>query len=267
MKYFFDVCDALREDIAGKKLFLFLDYDGTLTPIVDRPEKAALPAVTKKLLEELTENPLCKVVIVTGRAVSDVRKLVGLENISYIGNHGFEIDALGLTFEGFNFSRTREVMDYLKWRINQELLFFKGAFIEDKGICLCVHYFQLNENQEEVFKTLLNNITIPFFLKNEIRIELDKKVFEIKPPIDWDKGKAVLWFLDQYKDLDVGNAVPVYIGDSLTDEDAFRVLKNNGITVRVGKSERSLADCYIYRQSEVTALLREIVSGRETETD
>jgi trehalose-phosphatase len=258
MQYFFDVWKVLKQEMAGKKIFLFLDYDGTLTPIVDRPEKATLPPATKDFLKALAEVPSCKVFIVTGRAVADIRRMVPLENIAYIGNHGFEIEAPGVFFEGFRFSRTREVMDYLKWRINKELIFFKGAFIEDKGICLCVHYFQMSEDQVEVFKVLLNNITVPFFLRNEILIEIDKKVFEIKPPIDWDKGKAVLWLLDKYGVNDA-DAVSIYIGDSLTDEYAFKALKGKGITVRVGKSERSLADCYVHHQGEVTALLREIM--------
>jgi trehalose-phosphatase len=143
MKYVFDVCDTLRQSIMGKTVFLFLDYDGTLTPIVDCPEKAALSLSTKKFLEELTENPLCRVSIVTGRAVADISRLVGLKNVAYIGNHGFEIEAPGIFFEGFSFPRSREVMDYLKWKINTELMFFKGAFIEDKGICLCIHYLSL----------------------------------------------------------------------------------------------------------------------------
>jgi trehalose-phosphatase len=265
MKYFFDACDLLKEKTAGKTLSLFLDYDGTLTPIVDRPENATLPLTTRRFLEKLTENPSCNLTIVTGRSVADIRNLIGLDNIAYIGNHGFEIDAPGFFFESFNFCRGREVMDHLKWRINKELAFFKGAFIEDKGICMCVHYFQMNEDQVEIFKMLLYDLTIPFFLKDEIRIEVDKKVFEIKPPIDWDKGKAVLWLLDKYRDRNK-KVVPVYIGDSLTDEDAFKVLKDTGITVKVGKSTRSLANCYVHHQGEVVRLLKELVSdGRSVQ--
>jgi trehalose-phosphatase len=78
--------------------------------------------------------------------------------------------------------------------------------------------------------------------------------------MDWDKGKAVLWLLDKY---DTDNAVSIYIGDSLTDEDAFKALKGKGITVRVGKSNRSLADCYVHQQAEVITLLREIIPGKK----
>ncbi|MDE2027602.1 MAG: trehalose-phosphatase, partial [Candidatus Omnitrophica bacterium] len=147
MKYIFNALDAIKKEMSGKELYLFLDYDGTLTPIVDHPQHAALPAPTKKLLKEFIKQPHCKVSIVTGRALSDIRRVIGMQHITYIGNHGFEIDDPKVSFKGFDLTHTREILEYLKWQINKELVFFKGAFIEDKGICLCIHYRQLQEGQ------------------------------------------------------------------------------------------------------------------------
>jgi trehalose 6-phosphate phosphatase len=261
MEYFFDRCSV---DLSKRRLFLFLDYDGTMTPIVDQPEKAFLSLDNKRILRELAEYPLWNVAIVTGRALSDIRRLIELEDICYVGNHGFEIEAPGIHFKKFDFSPTKEIFDYLKWQINKELAFFKGAFIEDKEINLCIHYRQLNENKIDLLKTVLNNITVPFFLKDQIRIDIDRKTFEIKPPIDWDKGKAVLWLLNQKR---YEGFFPLYIGDSMTDEDAFRVLQNKGITIRVGKSSRSCASYYVNDYKEVTVLLKgllERISNEQT---
>lgn len=264
MKYFVETLSSLRNTMAAQNLFLFLDYDGTLAPIEDSPEKALLPKTTKKVLEEFTQDPRCRVSIVSGRALSDIKKLIGLEKIAYVGNHGLEIDAPKLDFKGFNLSRTREILEYFKWEINKELIFFKGAFLEDKGFSLSVHYRQLNEDQTEVFKVLLNEITRPFLLRQEIRMGLGKKVFEIKPPIDWDKGKAVLWLRDEYKrHFNMENISSIYIGDDATDEDAFKALKNKGITIKVGAEGNSEAAYFLKQQKEVIALLKDILNSRK----
>ncbi|MDE2215344.1 MAG: trehalose-phosphatase [Candidatus Omnitrophica bacterium] len=261
MKYFFDDFGSLKKQIGGRDLFLFLDYDGTLTPIVDHPKKAALAKSTRSLLEKLSLEPLVNVSVVSGRALGDLRNRVGVSNISYVGNHGLEMDAPGVNFKGFDLVSVCETIDYLKKEISKELLFFKGAFLEDKGVTLSVHYRKLKEARAAVLKAFLHELTEPFLSRKQIRMGSGKKVLEIKPPVDWDKGKAVLWLLNQHKH-DGKKTCSIYIGDDTTDEDAFASLKGKGITIKVGGQGDSAAEYYVKQQKEVIRLLKGLLALR-----
>lgn len=257
---FFDHWSDIKETFQGKDILLFLDYDGTLTPIVERPELAILPDKIKEVLEKLISDERFKIFIVSGRALADVKKLVDIDNIVYIGNHGFEIEGADVDFGSFPFARFRETLEYLKWEITKELIFFKDAFVEDKGPGLSVHYRMLNSKDESIFKIFLETITKEFISRNEIRIVEGKKVFEIRPPIGWDKGKAVLWLLKIYEDaMSNQKAVAVYIGDDQTDEDAFKVLNKIAITIHVGNSQSTAAEYFLGSPQEVTKFLEYLV--------
>ncbi len=259
MEHLFKKLDTLKKQLHKSQAALFLDYDGTLTPIVERPELAILSSKTKNQLKKLAKNERFKVFIISGRALADVKRLVGVSNIEYVGNHGFEIQGADLDFGDFSFLRFREILEYLKWEITKELVFFKGAFVEDKGLGLSVHYRLLNLKDESIFNTFLKVITREFSSRGEIRITQGKKVFEIQAPLDWDKGKAVALILKN-KELIHGKhkVLPIYIGDDVTDEDAFSVLKNTGITVFVGELRPSQAQYYLNNANEVVEFLKYI---------
>lgn len=254
---FFDHWSGIKETFEDKDILLFLDYDGTLTPIVERPELAILPDKIKEILEKLVNDERFKIFIVSGRALADVKKLVNIDNIVYIGNHGFEIEGADIDFGSFPFARFREILEYLKWEINKELTFFKDAFVEDKGLGLSVHYRMLNTRDESIFKIFLQRITQEFVLNNEIHIETGKKVLEIRPPVDWDKGKVVLWLLKAHEeDMKKHKAVAVYIGDDQTDEDAFEALNKIAVTIHVGDFQSTAAGYFLESPQEVEKFLR-----------
>ena len=260
MKNALETWNELKDRVIDKRLMLFLDYDGTLTPIVERPELAILSGETKEVLERLAKNEYSQVFIVSGRAMADVKTLVSIDNIIYIGNHGFEIEGAGIDFGDFPFSRFREILEYLKWEINKELIFFKGAFVEDKGLGLSVHYRMLHSKDESIFKIFLERITQEFSLRNEIHILSGKKVFEIRSPIEWDKGKAVLWLLKADEEaIKNQKAVAIYIGDDQTDEDAFKALNKIATTIHVGNPQSTTAEYFLESPQDVTKILRCLV--------
>lgn len=257
---FLDHWSKVKESLKGKDILLFLDYDGTLTPIVERPELAVLSKQTKELLEKLAKSERFKVFIVSGRALSDVKKIAGIDNIVYVGNHGLEIEGAGIDYQNFPFERFREILEYLKLEIDKELIFFKGAFVADKGLGLSVHYRMLDAKNESIFEIFFERITLEFLLRKEIRILSGKKVFEIRPPIDWDKGKAVLWLLKPYEDIMKDQrAVAIYIGDDRTDEDAFHALHKIAMTVHVGDSQSTGAEYSVASPQEVERFLECLV--------
>ncbi len=258
MKYIFDEWDAIKERLHDKQIMLFLDYDGTLSPIADTPEDASLPQETKTILEQLSKMSECQIAIVSGRALRDVKKRIGLKLI-YVGNHGFEIEAPKMRFENLISSRFKEILEDLKKEIDLKVPSFPGALIEDKDFTLSIHYRLVNEEKAPAFEKILNEITKPYILRKEIRTGFGKKIFEIKPPIEWDKGQAVSWLLKK-QGFAVGpqRIFPIGIGDDITDEDLFLAVKDQGLAIYVGEPRLSHAPYYLRDSGDVVRFLRQI---------
>jgi alpha,alpha-trehalase len=243
--------------LAGRRLAAFLDYDGTLTPIVARPELAALPAETRGALRRL--STLATVAVVSGRALDDVRALVGLEDLHYAGNHGLEIRGPGgssLSYEvGDEFvPALREAAR----RLGASASRVAGAWVEDKGRSLSVHYRQVAEQDVGGLERAVDAVVLADPL---LRKHHGKKVFEVRPRVEWDKGRAVVWLLEA---LGLGGpeTLPLYVGDDVTDEDAFRALAGPGVGVRVGDSALpTWADYTLRDPSEVRRFL-EVLAER-----
>jgi trehalose-phosphatase len=259
MKYIFEDWNKLKSTFFGKIIVLFLDYDGTLTSIVETPNKAVLPFENRKLLERLIKNHLCKIAIISGRALNDIKKKVDIPGIVYIGNHGLEIEGPKIKFESPVSLRYKRILEHIKDDLRFKLSAIKGAFVEDKGLSLSVHYRLADRTQIPKVKTILHETTILYRVRDKIKIKLGKKVFEIWPAVKWDKGKVVLWLLARWEfallDKDI---LPVYLGDDVTDEDAFKVLRNKGITIFVGEPKKSNAQYYLKNTQEVKYFLNRI---------
>jgi trehalose-phosphatase len=239
---------------------LFLtDFDGTLVPIVEKPELAVLPEVTRKLLQALTSQRNVTVGIISGRSLVDLKEKVKVDGVIYAGNHGFEIEGPGLSF-------VNPIVDEIKpfFRIIRQILVLslktiKGVLVEDKGITLSVHYRLVDEGKtKDVEKLVERAINSPKSL-GLFKVSSGKKVFEVRPAVNWDKGKAIRLIMKRYgKGGKKSGLLPIYLGDDLTDEDGFRVIEKygNGITVYVGESKSiSTATYYLISPNEVQDFL------------
>jgi trehalose 6-phosphate phosphatase len=254
MIYFLNELESLRKRWEGQKAMLFLDFDGTLTPIVETPDMARLSKPARNALEAISKWPQFQLIIISGRSLEDIQDRVGVKDAIYAGNHGFEIKGPGMEFRGLSSPAYRKQLGDLKREMNEKLDEFPGAFIEDKGETLSVHYRQVKEEQRGGVEQLIERIAESYFSKKEIRYSTGKKVFEIRPPLDWGKGKAVMWILERKKGF------PIYIGDDSTDEDAFLALGGMGITVHVGNQDTSRAQYYLNDTDEVVKFL-ELLPG------
>jgi trehalose-phosphatase len=250
--YLFDRIEKILAQLkSAKSIFFFFDYDGTLTPIVSHPEQAILSEETKTLLLTLKKSPRFLLAIVSGRSLKDIRNLVGLKKIYYIGNHGLEIFT---PQRGTKQIISKEVfleLARIRNRLNSQFNVVDGLIIEDKGCILTIHYRNVD---------LKHVPPILMALKKEIkgsRIPLclgyGKMVFEIRPQSTANKGTAVLEVLNQ---IDRDGVLPLYIGDDQTDEDAFKILKRRGITIFVGLSGNSSAQYYVNDPFEVYQFLK-----------
>lgn len=239
-------------------ILLLSDYDGTLTPIVERPEMADLPYATRFLLQELTRRHRFTVGIISGRALSDVKARVGLKGLLYAGNRGLEIEGPSLSFVHPVAEEFRAVGRLLHLVLKNSLSRIKGAFVEDKGLALSVHYRLVDgASLPEVTRAFAKVVGVPKLL-GRVRVTEGEKVLEVRPPLDWDKGKAISMILANHRgEYARFRPLIVFLGDDLTDEDGFKeVAKLGGVPIFVGEApERTAAGYYLRSPGEVKEFL------------
>jgi trehalose 6-phosphate phosphatase len=245
-------------------LVLLLDFDGTLAPIVSRPEDAALPPETRAALDGLRECAGVEVAVVSGRGLADAREKVGIEEIAYAGNHGMEIEGPGIHRIHEGAAAARPALERVARRVQEAIDGVQGAFVEDKGLTLSVH-FRMAE--AEAVPRVREAVNAAAKEEEGLRVTAGKMVLEVRPRVDWHKGRAVEFLLDT---LAPHEGTPVlYLGDDTTDEDAFRALSNRegilGEGVRIGRPEEATAARSVLESPmEVPEFLRRLAEGPET---
>jgi trehalose-phosphatase len=251
-----DRLDEVLARLRGRRLALFLDYDGALTPIVARPELAVLPDTTRDLLRRLAAN--ATVSVVSGRALADVKALVGLEELVYAGNHGFEIldpeRALSREIGG----AFRDDVGRIRVVLREALAGIPRAWVENKTLSLSVHCRQVAEDRVADVEAIVDRALDGF---PRLRKHCGKKVIEVRPRIDWDKGRAVLWLLEALE-LEGDDVLTVYVGDDVTDEDAFRALAGRGVGIVVAETPRLTAATLRLRDPGEVRTFLEALEGR-----
>jgi len=260
---FLKVWPDYRESLRAANILLFLDFDGTLAPIVEHPDQAALPPDTRAVLQILAHNNGVRLTIVTGRAMEDIRHKVGIKNITYVANHGFEIEGINVNFRNPLFPDTRQAYSAIEKKLRQAFRQVEGIIFEDKGVVLSVHYRQVEPARKDFVKKSVYQITRDYVRKNVIALKEGKEVLELRPPIPWDKGTAVLWLLRSGKSVTAQPVQIVYVGDDRTDEDAFAALRGIAATIKVGEPRDSGAQYYLKDIIEVRELLARIAKLKE----
>ncbi|MDP9120330.1 MAG: trehalose-phosphatase [Acidobacteriota bacterium] len=250
----------LERRLRGKRLALLLDYDGTLAPIAPRPELATLPEPTRRLLDRLARTT--PTAILSGRDREDVAALVGLNGIVYAGSHGFDIAGPSRSPGGpaLHHEVGADIpaqIPRVAAQLRRDLGDIPGVLIEPKRFAVAVHYrLAPEESLPRIERAVGDAATACPALKKT----LGKKVFELRPALDWDKGKALLWILHAL-DLDAPDVVPVYLGDDVTDEDAFRAVAERGIGILVASAPRpTAATCLLRDPAEVRELLERLAT-------
>jgi trehalose-phosphatase len=240
---------VLRER-AGRSLAVLLDYDGTLTPIVERPEAAVLAAATRSVLRSLARR--CVLAVVSGRDLEDVRARVGVRGLAYAGSHGFDIAGPGLRHQHPGAHAGASRLPGVARAIARATVAIEGVRLEPKRFALAVHYRRARQADVPKVRAAVERALARY---PGLRMARGKKVFDLQPDIAWDKGRAVLWLLRTLR-LERDNVLPLYIGDDLTDEDAFRALARRGIGIAVQEARRRTAARFTLRDpDEVRAFL------------
>lgn len=234
------------------RLVLLLDFDGTLAPIVPRPEMAAMPDDTRRALDRLMARPGVEVAVVSGRGMADVRERAAIPGIAYAGNHGMEIHGAGLERVHPEAAAARPALEDAAGEIERGLAGIDGAFVEDKELTLSIHFRQAADREAEVRRVVMDAADG----REGLKVTEGKMVLEVRPRVEWDKGRAVLFLLGEMRPP--SGAPVLYLGDDTTDEDAFRAVAEWGASgegVLVAESPRpTSAHARLHDPSEVAGL-------------
>jgi trehalose-phosphatase len=250
-------CIAARVRNADE-LYLFLDYDGTLAPLRKTPRKAILSTRARSLLLKLKELRGTTLGVITGRSLEDIKKLLRLRDIVIAASHGFEI-LIGTDLWVHPKARNLHTrLAFLANILSQRLQPIPRLLIENKRSTLSIHYRNVPSSRVREVRKTVEAVVHPYRLS--VNITSGKKVIEIRPKVSWGKGHALR------KILEAGsgsrNRLVVFCGDDVTDEDAFRLLPDDAVTVRVGEARDTKARFQVQRVSDVYKLLRMINTER-----
>lgn len=253
--------DYLDEIIPAnsREIVLFLDYDGTLSSIVPNPDDAVLSHSMRSTLQHLAG--LCVIAIVSGRDLGNLRERVGINDIWYAGSHGFDI--AGPEGGQIKYQTGREylpTLDAAEQALRWELTPIPGCLVERKHFSIAVHYRQVAQTEIEKLKKIVDEV---HSAHPGLRLTSGKKIFELQPDIEWDKGKALRWLM-QTLELDLTHFIPIYIGDDVTDEDAFRELKTDGIGIVVAQDKQETGASYrLEDPNAVEQFLKRLIDALE----
>ena len=257
------VVELLGED-AGGRFAVFLDYDGTLTPIVDDPDDALLSDAMRTAISRLAAVAL--VAIVSGRDLEDVRAKVGIDGLAYAGSHGFDIRHPDGSSEQVAVEAL-EHLDAAEDVLAERIGAIDGARIERKRFAIAVHDRRVEDPAE---RARLEEIVAEVGRAHEgLRSTGGKRIHELRPDIDWDKGRAIETLIAA---LDAEDRLPIYVGDDLTDEDGFRaVTARDGVGVVVrgeGDDRATLASAALESPEHTEQLLTELADlARDDRSD
>ncbi|XP_056694376.1 probable trehalose-phosphate phosphatase 6 [Spinacia oleracea] len=272
--------EEMMTSAKGKKIVMFLDYDGTLSPIVDDPELAFM---SDKMRSAVREVAGCfPTAIISGRSRDKVHNFVKLNEVYYAGSHGMDIMApprkhksgdfkyqtpsVGEKGNSAIFQPAQEFLPEIE-KIFDELekatKVFKGVTVEDNRFCISVHYRRAEEKVHSDVKRIVKSVVDKHsrFHKTE-----GKKVWEVRPSIKWNKGNALEYLLNTLGFDESSDVLPIYIGDDRTDEDAFEVLqkRGQGFSILVSQKPKETRASYSLRDpSEVLTFLLRLAKWRQ----
>ncbi|KAK3123374.1 hypothetical protein QOZ80_8AG0629610 [Eleusine coracana subsp. coracana] len=251
----------------GKQIVVFLDYDGTLSPIVDDPDAAYMSDTMRRAVRSVAKH--FPTAIVSGRCRDKVFEFVKLAELYYAGSHGMDIKGPAKASRHTKakpkrvlFQPASEFLPMIQ-QVHESLLektkCIPGAKVENNKFCVSVHFRCVDEKS---WSTLANMVKSVLKDYPKLKLTQGRMVFEVRPTIKWDKGKALEFLLESLGFADCSDVLPVYIGDDRTDEDAFKVLRKRGqgIGILVSKYPKETNASYSLQEpAEVMEFLLRLV--------
>lgn len=236
---------------AGRRVLLFTDFDGTLVPIKDDPMACALAPGDRAQLARIAAKPGALVAVVSGRDLADLTPRIGVEGAVHAGNHGLEIRGPGFDFREPGAVALAPKLAQIVAELTAALAGVPGAWVQNKELTASVHFRQtppeLHGRVREAVERVLNPHLDEFVLRG------GKMVLEVRPRVDWHKGRAVHWLRERLAGED-RHPVAIYLGDDATDEDAFKAIPD-GVTILVGPARSTAARYRLNDAADVSKFL------------
>ena len=239
-----DLPHALRDSeqfaqrLDSRQPAVFLDYDGTLTPIVDRPQDAVISDSMRDAVRRLAERTT--VCVVSGRDRPVIDQWMGIDGLVVAGSHGFDIGGhRDGTVRHDAVTGIEDLLSTVTDRLNAEVGSIAGAVIEPKRFSVAVHYRLVTPTQRPSVTAVVDTLLDEY--PDQLKVTPGKMVYEIQPKVDWDKGKAVQ-YLRHALGVEGEEFVALYLGDDITDEDAFTALKESDNAPGIGVIVADLRD-------------------------
>lgn len=234
---------------SGRRPLLFLDFDGTLVPITDKPFACELAPDVRATLSALAA--VLPVAVVSGRQLADLGPRVGVDGIALAGNHGFEIAGPGFAFREPTAVDLAGKLAAVIGELRAAIKGVPGAWVQDKTLTATVHFRESPADRLAEVDRAVEAVTEPHRVAGRFVLRPGKDVLEVRPDVDWHKGRAVEWLTRRYA---VTDALPIFIGDDLTDEDAFAAL-GDGVTILVGPARPTAARFRVDSPADVAMFL------------
>ena len=240
-------------------MLIALDFDGTIAPIVPHPDLAQLLPHARPVLEALAQREDTEIAMISGRSLEDLRARIDLNGVYYAGNHGLEIHgpdlddvvpaAIELT------PRVQQIWHALQHEVGT----IPGIYLENKQLSLSVHYRKIDdESEQQRVVTIVQRVFNQH--SNGLRLTSGKRVLEVRPDINWHKGKAMLFIIEEIEQARGARMLPIFVGDDTTDEDAFAVIEPPGAGVLVGPADvATAATTYVRSPDEAVSLLEQLL--------
>lgn len=264
--------EILTQDLSlsQKSVALFCDFDGTLTPIVRKPEQAVLSMPRRAELLSFLKNKNVLLAVVSGRSVADLKKLTKLhsrKNLVFAGNHGIEIIGPGFQFVYPAAAKRTRLLKILKAKLLERIQIQKwaGLMIEDKKYSVAFHYRCVDHHLQPRMAANIHESFLKLNTQNAFQLKRGKKVIEIVPRISWDKGKSVQWILNRFYGPQWERKAHVFfLGDDQTDEDAFHLIRGSGAGVLVSRQDRpTYAQYRLQSPKQVYAFIKKLGEHRK----
>ncbi|XP_015888685.1 trehalose-phosphate phosphatase B-like [Ziziphus jujuba] len=278
-----DNFDEMMKLAEGKKVVVFLDYDGTLSKIVKDPDKATMTQNMREAVKNVALH--FPTAVISGRGRDKVLEFVQLDEVYYAGSHGMDISTpSGSSKYGSDIHQTitinekgEEVVDFCPAKeflptiqeivimLRDKTKHIKGAIVEDNKFCLSVHFRCVEDKDVGDLKSMVEDMMQGY---PNFKISEGKKVMEIRPNIEWDKGRALLYLLDTLGFGNSNDVLPIYIGDDKTDEDAFKVIQSRGedqgLAIVVSSTPKETEASYSLREpNQVKSFLKRLVKWKQ----